>query len=306
MCSRANAIHVEGHPPERPGEFLGAQLTWVTPEYFTTLGVPLLGGRLFDGHDGWRTSPVVVVNEAFVRKYLAGEEAVGARLRIFNGRWDDHADEWSWTVIGVVRDAREWGADQEPRPAIFIDVAQQPSSEMTLLVRTAGSPLLLAPAVRESLAATDPTLALAEVRTLEQMLSASLGARRFQMQLLALFAAVALALAALGLSGVIAQSVVQRTREFGIRMALGAQPRRVLAMVVQQGLRLGSLGVAAGLLISLAATRALQGALFGISSVDPVTYGCVAALLVSVAVVASWLPARRATRVDPAIALRAE
>ena len=164
---------------------------------------------------------------------------------------------------------------------------------MTLLVRTAGAPLPVTAAVRDTLGAMDATIALAEVRTLEQMLSISLGARRFQMQLLSLF-------------GIVAQSVVQRTREFGIRMALGAQPRRVLALVVRQGLRLGTLGVATGLLVSLAATRALQGALFGISSLDPLTYGGVAALLVSVAVVASWVPARRATRVDPAIALRAE
>ena len=177
---------------------------------------------------------------------------------------------------------------------------------MTLLVRTAGAPLPVTAAVRDTLGAMDATIALAEVRTLEQMLSISLGARRFQMQLLSLFGIVAVALATLGLSGVIAQSVVQRTREFGIRMALGAQPRRVLALVVRQDLRLGTLGIATGLLVSLAATRALQGALFGISSLDPLTYGGVAALLVSVAVVASWVPARRATRVDPAIALRAE
>jgi putative ABC transport system permease protein len=301
-----NGIHVEGHPPEGPGEFLGAQLTWVTPQYFRTLGVPLLRGRLFDDRDRWRTAPVIVVNEAFVRKYLPGEEPVGARARIFNARWNDRAWDWNWTVIGVVRDAREWGADRDPRPAIFIDVAQQPSSHMTLVVRTSAPPLAVVPAVRATLGAMDATLALAEVRTLEDLLSASLAARRFQMQLVALFGVVALALAALGLSGVIAQSVAQRTREFGIRMALGAQPRRVLAMVVRQGLRLGAFGVGAGLLFSLAATRALQGALFGVSAVDPLTYAGVAALLVLVAAIASWLPARRATRVDPAIALRAE
>jgi len=301
-----NGIHVEGHPQPPPGHFDQAQLTWVTPGYFRTLRIPLVRGRLFDAREAWRTAPAVVVNEAFVRRYLAGEEPVGARLRIYNGRWDDRADQWSWTIVGVVADAREWGAEHDTRPEIFIDVAQQPSLSMTLVVRTAGNARAAVPALRGALASIDPSLALARVQTLEELLAASFTARRFQALLVSLFGAVALALAALGLYGVVAQSVVQRTREFGVRMALGAQRSDVLAMVVGQGLRLACGGVLGGFAVSLVTTRALQGALFGVSFLDPPTYAAVAALLAAAAGAASWIPARRATRVDPAIALRSE
>jgi putative ABC transport system permease protein len=301
-----NDIHLEGRPPEPPGQGVGAQITWVTPRYFRTLEIPLVRGRGFEASDGWRTQPVVVVNQAFVRRYLSDQEPVGARLRIFNGRWGDEADKWVWTVAGVVQDVHEWGADREPVPEIFIDAAQQPSSQMTLVVRTAGEPLAMLPALREEMLRIDPLVPLARTGTLEETLSTSLAARRFQMLLLGVFGAAALLLAALGLYGLIAQGVTQRTHEFGIRMALGAAPGAVLSLVLREALRLSAAGLAVGAVAALAATRALQASLYGVTATDPVTWAAVVVLLALVAAAASWLPARRATRVDPAVALRAE
>lgn len=302
-----NDIHVVGHAPEPPGQAISAQLTWVTPGYFKTLAVPIVRGRGFEpASDRWRSAPSVVVNEAFVRRYLRGEEPLGARLNIFNGRFDDHADKWEWTIVGVAKDVKEWGADHDADEEIYIDVAQQPALGMTLVLRTAGDPMSLLPAVTAELHRYDPLVPLSRPGTLEQTLSASLASRRFQMLLLGLFGAAALLLSALGLYGLIATAVAQRTHEFGIRMALGAAPRSLLSLVLRESLGLAGAGVAVGSLVALFATRALKASLYGISSTDPLTWAAVVTLLVVVALLASLLPARRATRVDPAIALRAE
>jgi putative ABC transport system permease protein len=263
-------------------------------------------GRAFEPGDRWRSQPVFVVNEAFVRRFLPNEEPIGARVRVFNGRWGDNADKWVWTIVGVARDVRELGADLEPREEIYIDVAQQPSANMVLVVRTSGDPMAIQSAVTEEMLRYDPLVPLARPGTLEDTLSASLAPRRFQMLLLGLFGAAALLLSALGLYGLIATAVAQRTHEFGIRIALGAAPRAVLALVLRESLSLAAAGIAVGAAVALVATRALQASLYGISSTDPVTWALVTALLAAVAMVASLLPARRATRVDPMVALRSE
>ena len=301
-----NTIHVDGTPPPPPGFDHNSQLNWIAGDYWQTLRIPLRSGRLLDARDSAGAPPAIVVNEAFAKKFLAGMDPLGQRVQIFNNRWNDGSSQWRWTIVGVVADTRQMAADRDPRPEIYLSMQQQASNTAMLVVRTAGNPSALISPVRQALAALDPQIPLSRPATLEEVLARSVAGRRAEALLLGLFGGVALLLASLGIYGLIAHSVAQRTQEIGIRMALGAQPAQVLRMVLRQGLTLAALGVVSGLLLSLGATRALEGLLFGVPRTDPLTYASVAALLVGVAMLASLLPARRATRVDPVLALRAE
>ena len=301
-----NGFSILGREQPPPGQELNAQLTWVTPGYFGTMGIPLRAGRTFDGHDRTATQPVVMVNETFARRHFPGESAVGHRLRIANSFYGEGQDKWEWTIVGVVSDTHELGLDQDSPAGIFVSVLQQGFRSMNLVLRSDGDPSATARDLRRELQALDPTLPLAQVRPVTEVLRSSLAPRRFQLTLISAFGLLALALAGLGLYAVIAHSVTQRTHEFGIRLALGAGPRNVLAMVVRQGLGLAAVGVALGIASALGATQLLRSTLFGVSAADPITYAMVAALLLALAALASFLPALRATRVDPAVALRAE
>lgn len=269
----------------------------VSPGYFYTLGIPVLKGRTFTDHDDEQSPKVAVVNEALARRLWPGEDPIGRQLPLL----DD-----SLSVVGVVGNTRHEGLGQDPASEIYVPYLQQPTNSMQLAIRTATDPASLASAVRGQVAAIDPEQPVYNVATLEQMLSESMAPRRFNLLLLGLFALIALILAAVGIYGVMAFSVTQRTHEIGIRMALGAERRDVLRLVVRQGLRLTLAGVIFGVAGACALTRFLKSFLYGVRPTDPVTFVLVSALLVAVSILASYIPARRATRVDPMVALRYE
>jgi predicted permease len=269
----------------------------VSPDYFRTVGVPLLRGRLLEPRDDGAAPRVVVVNAAFARRHLSGVDPIGRRIELF-GR--DHE------IVGVVGDERFDGLGAEPPPAVYPPLAQMPLSAGSLLVLAAGRPEAVIPQVRAIFRELDPQLAVFGVEALEETLAGSIAAPRFTALLLGLFAALALALAVVGVHGVLGYTVAQRSREIGIRLALGASRARVTRDVVAEGLRLAALGLALGLAGTLALGHALRGMLFGIGAADPATLLGVAALLAAVATAASWLPARRAAKVDPMTTLRGD
>ncbi|WP_426755763.1 ABC transporter permease [Myxococcus sp. Y35] len=274
----------------------------VSPGYLRALRATLREGQLPpDGVDGPEAPWSVVINKSFAELYWPRGNALGQRLKLHHS-----AAQWT-TVVGIVEDVREWGLDQPSRPAAYYSLAQLPSGHMGLAVRAkAGDPEALRPAIEAELRAVDASLPLYGVAPLVAVVDESIVSRQLSALLMGLFAGTALLLAALGLSGVIGYSVAQRTREMGIRMALGASRTSVLGLVLRQGLRLTGLGLAVGLALSLGLARLLGAMLYGVAAYDAWTFAGVAALLSAVALVATWLPARRATRVDPIVALRAE
>ena len=262
----------------------------------------MLQGRTVGAGETPRSPQSLVVNQAFVRKYLRGGDALGRRIVRFRSN-----DDKPWTIVGVMADVHTQALDKVPQPMIVVPRPQWPQPYMRVLLKTSSkNPMALAPLLRAEVLAIDKDQPVANPRTLENVISESLGERRFQMMLLTAFGAIALLLASIGIYGVVAYSVAQRAREIGIRMALGAQGSSVLKMVVGSGLRLALLGVGIGLLGSFAMTQALRKALYQVSATDPATFLGVAALLLAIAALACWAPARRATRVDPMVSLRAE
>jgi putative ABC transport system permease protein len=296
------AFEIVGDPPRPPGQDPDAETIWVSPRWLQALGIPLLQGRMFDETDGPKSPQVVLVNDAFVRKFLGGRPAVGRQIKRFLK--DEDTDVW--TIVGVFGDVRTKGLDKTPQPQILVTEAQSPQPFIRLLVRTSGNPMALAPLVRTEALALDKDLPIAHPRSLAQVIAESLGERKFQMTLLTVFGLIALLLASLGIYGVVAYSVAQRAKEIGIRMALGARESSVLMMVVGSGVRLALLGIAIGVVGALAVTQALRAALYQVGATDPLTFAAVAALLLAIAALASFAPARRATRIDPMESLRAE
>jgi len=295
------AFEIEGEPKPLPGDEPEAEIVWASPGYVETLGIPLLQGRSLTSTDTAASGHAILVNQAFVRKHLRGGEAVGRR--IVNLRDND---DKGWTIVGVIGDVHTQALDRVPQPLIVVPRSQWPQPFLRVLLKTAGNPLALAPLLRAEVQAIDKDQPVAQPRTLEKVISESLGERRFQMMLLTAFGAIALLLASVGIYGMVAYSVAQRSREIGIRMALGAPGTSVLKMVVASGLRLALFGVGIGIAGAFAVTQALRKALYQVSATDPLTFGAVALLLLAIAVLASWAPARRATRVDPIVSLRAE
>jgi putative ABC transport system permease protein len=291
-------FRVEGEPGNAFNIASGA---WVSPGYFRAMGIELLRGRAFTVADREGSSPVVVINEAMAQRFWPGQDPLGKRIAW--GGWD------TWlSVAGVVADVKVASLEAEGRPAVYMSMFQVPYArrDVVLVARTAGDPGGLVPLVRREMGAVDPGLPLYDVQPLEQVVAESLAQRTFSLALLSAFAALALLLAVVGLYGVLAYAVTQRTREIGVRVALGAQSADVLRLVVGEGMRLVLAGLAAGLLGALAATYWMRSLLFGISAIDPLTYCGAAALLGLVALVACLVPARRATKIDPMAALRYE
>jgi putative ABC transport system permease protein len=293
---------IEGRPPPAPGEVTDANFREVTPDYLGTMGIALRAGRLIDARDVAGAPPVVVVNEAFTRQFFPGDEALGRRIRRGDGA------PWT-TIVGVVADVRQMGLERGARSEMYVPVAQLADDiypPRDLAVRVAGDPMALAEPLRKAVWQVDPQQPVAHVRPMTALLDEEVASRGVQASLLGAFALLALVLAALGLYGVLSYAVAQRRREIGIRMALGAPARAVVRMVVGHGLRLVAIGLALGVALALAATRALAALLYGVSATDPATYAGVAAALAVVAAAASWLPARQAARLDPSITLQAE
>jgi putative ABC transport system permease protein len=271
-----------------------------SPQYFNAIGIPLMRGRAFTEQDASGAQPVAIVNETLARRTWPNEDAVGKRIAFFAPQG---LEPWR-IIVGVVGDVKHRGLNLETRSEIYVPHAQAPAGAMTLVLRAAGDPLALIPALRGAVRALDADQPLFNLRRLEQLRDDSIAPQRLQALLLGLFAAVALALAALGIYGMLAYAVGQRAHEIGVRVALGAQARDVSRLVVKQGMRLALLGAALGLLAAFALTRLLEKLLFGVSPTDPVTFSVVTLLLIGVALIACWIPARRATKVDPLTALR--
>jgi putative ABC transport system permease protein len=298
-----SAIVVEDKPDPPPGQSQLANIRVVSPDYFRALGISLLKGRLLSAQDNAQAPFAVVINQALARQYWGEEDPVGKRFK-FGGR----ASNSQWvTVVGMVGSARQVGLNSDPFPEFYASFTQAPQRRLrprVLFIRAAGDPLSLVTAVKRQIWAVDKDQTIWAVRTMDEIVAGSLSQRRFNLMLLGVFAALALALASVGIYGVISYSVSQRAHEIGVRMALGAGRRDILKLIVGHGLALTLGGVAAGLVASFALTSWLESLLFGVSPTDPLTFAGVPLLLTAVALLACYLPARRATKVDPLTALR--
>jgi putative ABC transport system permease protein len=291
---------VEQPPPEVVQD---AVVFRTTPDYFRTFAIPLVRGRLYDASDRGDAPPVAVISEALARRYWPDRDPLGARITLGNPA--DTASVWM-TIVGVVGDVRQEGPTSPAYPQLYLPLAQVSSRSLLIALRATGAPLALTPAVKRVLAAIDPNLALSRVVTMDERLAGALARPRVNAVLLGGFAATALVLAALGIYGVIAYSAAQRTRELGIRMALGARADDVLRLVLRQGMVPVVAGLTLGLGGAAVASRVLRGLLYGVGDTDPISYAAVAAFLAAVSLAASYLPARRAALADPAVALRNE
>ncbi|PYJ96682.1 MAG: permease [Verrucomicrobia bacterium] len=291
---------IEGSPPATPGEKLVAVQRLVSPGYFRTMGISLARGRFFTGRDNTNAAPVVIINEALARRYLPGRDPVGKRM----GSPDFGPQPCE--IVGVINDVRQGSLDATPEPEVFRPLLQECFSGITIIARSASAPTQTFATVREAVAGVARSWPAYNPRTLDRLVSASLAPRRFALELMGLFAGLALVLALVGIYGVLSCVVNERTREIGIRLALGAQRREVLRMILIRGMRSVAVGGLIGVAGACALTRFLRSLLYEVSPNDPFTLGVVVLLLVIVALAACWLPARRAARVDPIVALRCE
>jgi putative ABC transport system permease protein len=300
-------IAIEGRPAQA-GVALEAGHRQISPDYFTTFGIPLRQGRTFNERDALQTQPVAIINETMARRFFPDESPLGKSFSLYHDVQRRFLPPV--TVIGVVGDVKQSGLETDIRPELYLPHTQVTYNSFSipshLAVRTAGDPLSLAAVVREAILAVDPNLPAADVRTMEARLDELVAQRRLRMTLLTAYAALALLLAAVGIYGVLSYFVAQHTAEIGIRMALGAQAGDVLRFVLRRGMGLAIVGVVLGLITSFAVMRLMKTMLFGVNVTDPLTFAMVALLLAAVALLACWIPARRAMKVDPIIALRCE
>jgi putative ABC transport system permease protein len=272
-----------------------------TAGYFQVLGIPLLRGRMFDQSDGPDSPHVALISESLARQRWPGQDPIGHTIQF--GNMD--GDLRLLTIVGIVADVHEYGLDAPPRPTVYVNLLQRPRTDVTVTMLSEANPQLLTSAARGILQELNPELP-ASFRTFSQVYSASLGSRRFNLILVGFFAIVALLLATAGVFGVMAYSVSRRTREIGVRVALGARSRDVLGLVLGQGMRTILIGIVIGVAGSLLLTRTLKSLLFGITATDPLTFAAVILLLIVAALLACYVPARRASKVDPMVALRYE
>jgi putative ABC transport system permease protein len=294
-----NYFSIAEHPPQDPKQQVTADYRRTNHDYFRAMNIPLLRGRYFSEQEARTDGKVVVINETFARDYFPDEDPLGKHLMIEVGE-----TLVPYEIIGVVGDVRHRSLEGGVYQMMYVPTLQVGNTN--LVVRTASDPQGFASSVRQQVLAIDRDQPVSAMRTMSDVLSESIAQQRFRTLLLTIFAAVAMILAAVGIYGVIAYSVTQRTHEVGIRMALGAQPRDVLRLILRQGLALTLIGIGLGLAGAFALTRVMSGLLFGVSATDPLTFAGITLLLTFVAMLACYLPARRATRVDPMVALRYE
>jgi predicted permease len=302
----SKGFSIEGRVPAAPGQIPMAGFDVVTPSYFESLRIPLRSGRDFSWRDTPQGQRVVIINEAMARAYWSGQDPLGHRINL--GTSENNSVPWL-TVVGIVGDIRDFDVLTAPRPTLYLPVSQADDASYILrdwVVRTSGDPLALASSLRAAMRQVDPDLPVSRVQTLEQLWGISIAPQRFNLWLIGSFAALALILAAMGIYGVMAYNVAQRTREIGIRMAMGARRGDVLRLVLTQGILPAAAGAFLGLSAALALTRLMASLLFGLTATDPATFAAVALLLILVALAATYMPARRATQVDPLVALRYE
>jgi putative ABC transport system permease protein len=291
---------IEALTPAKRGEQITGRIRWATPNYFHTMRIPLIRGRVFSERDDDNAQKVIIINQTMVRRYFGTEDPIGKRMMIGWGNpvWRD--------IIGVVADVKYGGLSEASGDEFYVPLAQAPLSWMTVVMRTSGSPSAMASSLRNVVWSLDKDLPISDLKTLEQRLGESIAQPRFRTTLLSIFAGFALLLASIGIYGVISYWVAQRYHDFGIRMALGAKTRDVLKLAMWQASKLLAVGAAIGLTGALTLTRLMSRLLFGVQPTDPSTFLVVFGLLLGVALLASYIPARRATRVDPLVALRYE
>jgi putative ABC transport system permease protein len=294
-------FQIEGRPAPAPGENVAANYRSISPDYFRAIGAPLVAGRTFTEEEAWQKLSAVIINQAFQRRYLPDENPLGKRIK-FGGGPDS-----PWVaIVGVAADVKESGLNADTEAGLYLPYVIAPVPAMTLVLRTETEPLSLAATARAAVQQVDSEQAVSNIGTLQQLLSDTVAQPRFNTGLLALFALIALLLAVAGIYGVMSYAVTSRTQEIGLRMAMGAQGRDVLKLVVGQGMKLVTFGLALGSLAALGLTRWLQTLLFDVEATDPLTYTAIVALLAAVALLACYIPARRAMKVDPLVALRHE
>jgi putative ABC transport system permease protein len=302
LITRSTVFTIEGIPDPPPEERTEYPVETVSPGYFETVGMTIVQGRGFTAADHVDAPLAAVINETLARTTWPDQNPIGRRLRP-----GSEGSEVPWmSVIGVIRDAHRTEVTRAIRPEVYTSTLQFPPRTQTLLVRTVGEPPAIVPAIRRELQAIDPQLPIFGVTTLEQELARTFDRPRFQAVLFAGFAGIALLLATIGIYGVTSHAVGQRTHEVGIRMAMGAARRDVLQLIFVQHLRPALIGMVVGVVGAVLLSRFLRSLLFGVSATDPATFVIVVGVLLSVAAVACWVPARRATRVDPLVALRTE
>ena len=293
----SNSIYIMGQPMPEPGRMPDVGTRSIGGDYFRALRIPLTEGRFFTADDSGGAPDVAIVNQAFVRRFFPDQDPLGRKVGL---------NDRSLTIVGVIGDTRGIALDSAAAPELSYPYAQAPDPVVTLAIRTRDNPRTHLPAIREVLASVDPEQSFYAVRTMPELMASSVAQRRLNLWLLGGFAATALALAALGLYGLIAYSVRQRTREIGIRMALGAEPGRVLTMVLREGILLTAAGLALGLAAAVPLSSAIANQLYDTGRLDPIALGSVVAIFAAVAALASVLPARRAARVDPAEVLKGD
>jgi putative ABC transport system permease protein len=293
-------FNIEGRPAIAPSDLPNTNYYTVTPDYFKAMGIRLLRGRMFTPQDDAKAPRVAIINETMARQHFPNEDPIGKRINITNG-----PDTWR-EIVGIVGDIKQYGVDKATSAQSYEPFAQVPFSSVNVVVRTNGSPAALLGALRPAVYSVDKDQPIGAIRPLEEIMADSIARQRFAMTLLSVFSAVALVIAAIGIYGVMAYNVVQRTGEFGIRMALGAQRGDVLRLVLTQGGKLIGLGLVIGLAATLALSRAMGSMLFNTSAYDPLTLAKITLLLAAVALVACFFPANRATKVNPIEALRTE
>jgi putative ABC transport system permease protein len=304
--SNSGTFIIAGRPAVRPEDKPTSNHRTISPDYFRSLHIPLSRGRFFDERDTAQAAPVIIVNETFARRYFPGTEALGQHITIEGERGDKELPP-PREIVGIVGDVRHEGLDTESGPEYYVPYTQAPEAFMSLVVRSSSAnPASLAASVRDVIKQIDKDQYLPAIQPMTKLVAESVARRRFNTMLTGLFAVVALLLASIGIFGVLNYSVAQRTQEIGLRVALGAQTQDVLRLVLGQGVRLILAGVAIGLAASFALTRVLAGMLFSVTPTDPMTFVAVSFFLAGVALLACYIPARRATKVDPLVALRYE
>ncbi len=307
-----NGYNLEGRPMANPNDFVVADDREILPGYFETMGIPLKRGRYLGASDTASAPKVAVINDAMARTYWPDQDAIGKRFRSAapeKSQAEDPKNPWV-TIVGVVGSVRHSSLNADPRPQVYKPAAQVTEhmvpSEFDFVLRTGGDPAALTTAVRRAVHELDPDAAVSRIRTLDQVVASSVAPRRFNLLLLGLFAGLALALAAVGIYGITSYAVVQRTRELGLRLALGARPSALLRLLLVEALWLAAAGLIAGLAAALVLTRVLTSLLYGVGSTDPLTFAAVSLGLLLIALLSAWVPGRRATQLDPMIALRAD